>query len=247
MIESWLRVPRTDDMTPATRTKKRDAAKPDPKPREAAMPTPATTATRNRRQPALVALAVAFLALCGVGGWAAFSSASATVPVIGVRNTISRGEIIQRADLVTVQVGHDPALHTVPVSQAETVIGRRAATDLPAGSVVPASSITDALVPAKLHSIVGVFAKDGTAPATGITAGAAVRLIPLPATQQQQQTSGLPQPATSTAAGTVIAAAPAEDGTGTRIDVDVDTSDASGLQILAAQGRIALVIDSQER
>ncbi len=226
---------------PATRTKKAD-----PRPREAAIPTPANTAARNRRQPALLALSVAFLALCGVGGWAAFSSASATVPVIGVRNTITRGELIQRTDLVTVQVGHDPALHTIPVSQADTVIGRRAATDLPAGSVVPVGSVTDALVPAKLHSIVGIFAKDGTAPAAGITAGAAVRLIPLPATAQQQ-TSGLPQAATSTATGTVIEATAAEDGTGTRIDVDVDTSDASGLQILAAQGRIALVIDSQER
>lgn len=226
---------------PAARTRK-----PDPKPREADIPTPATTTTRNRRQPALVALAVAFLALCGVAGWAAFSSATATVPVVGVRETIARGEIIERTDLVTVQVGRDPALHTVPVSQADTIIGRRAATDLPAGSVVPASSVTDALVPAKLHSIVGVFAKDGTAPATGIATGTAVRLIPLPATQQQQ-TAGLPQPATSTATGTVIAATPAEDGTGTRIDVDVDTSDASGLQILAAQSRLALVIDSQER
>lgn len=227
-------------MMPASRTKRAD-----PRPPEAAIPTPVTTATRNRRQPALLALAVAFLALCGVAGWAAFSSASATVPVIGVRNTITRGDVIQRTDLVTVQVGHDPALHTIPVAQADTVIGRRAATDLPAGSVVPADSVTDALVPAKLHSIVGIFAKDGTAPAAGITAGAAVRLIPLPATTQQQ-TSGLPQAATSTATGTVIDATPAEDGTGTRIDVDVDTSDASGLQILAAQGRIALVIDSQE-
>lgn len=226
---------------PAIRTKK-----PDPKPREAAIPTPSSTTTRNRRQPALVALAVAFLALCGVAGWAAFSSASATVPVVGVRNTIPRGEVIDRADLITVQVGQDPALHTVPVDQADTVIGRRAATDLPAGSVVPASSVTDALVPAKLHSIIGIFAKDGTAPASGITAGAAVRLIPLPATQQQQ-TAGLPQAATNTASGTVVAAVAAEDGTGTRIDVDVDTSDASGLQILAAQGRIAVVIDSQER
>lgn len=220
--------------------------KPALKPREAAVPIPSVTTTRHRRQPALVALAVAFLALCGVGGWAAFSSVSVTVPVIGVRNTITRGEVIQRADLVTVQVGHDPGLHTIPVSQADTVIGRRAATDLPAGSVVPAGSVTDALVPARLHSIVGIFAKDGTAPAAGITAGAAVRLIPLPALNQQQ-TTGLPQAATSTASGTVMDATPAADGTGTRIDVDVDTSDASGLQILAAQGRIALVIDSQER
>lgn len=219
---------------------------PASKPREAAIPTPATATTRNRRQPALVALAVAFLALCGVGGWAAFNSASATVPVIGIKNTITRGEVIQRADLVTVQVGHDPALHTVSVSQADTVIGRRASTDLPAGGVLPAGLVTDALVPAKLHSIVGVFAKDGTAPATGITAGASVRLIPLPATQQQQA-SGLPQAVTAATTGTVMAAAAAEDGTGTRIDVDVDASDASGLQILAAQGRIAVVIDSQER
>ena len=152
---------------------------------ESRVPTPAASPTKNRRQPALAALAVAVLALCALAGWAAFRSVSATVPVIGVRETITKGTIIQRDDLTTMQVGQDPNLHVIPVADIDQVVGRRAATDLPAGGIIPVESVTDALVPAKGHSVIGIFARDGSAPLIGIEPGTRVRLVPLPATQEQ--------------------------------------------------------------
>lgn len=233
--------------TPETRVgKSRRRLKP-PRVVESPVPTPAAAPTRNRRRPLLFALAVAILAVCALAGWAAFRSVSATVPVIGVRDTITKGTIIERGDLTTMQVGNDPNLHAIPVAEVDSVVGRRAATDLPAGGIVPAESVTDALVPAKGHSVIGIFAKDGAAPLTGIEPGTHVRLVPLPATQEQPNPpKGAPQPIKTLVPGVVIASTPADDGTGVRIDVDVEASAATGVQILAAQNRIALVIDSRE-
>ena len=167
--------------------------------------------------------------------------------MIGVRDTITKGSVIEREDLTTMQVGEDPNLHAIPVADLNQVVGRRAATDLPAGGIIPTESVTDALVPPKGHSIIGILAKDGSAPLTGIGPGTRIRLVPLPATQDQPNpASGAPQPVNKVIPGIVIASTPTEDGTGVRIDVDVNTADASGAQILAAQGRVALVVDSQE-
>lgn len=210
--------------------------------RAGAVPTPANVITKNRRRPAWVALGVAFLALCMVGGWAAFNAVTTTVPVVGVSKSIVRGQVIDRTSLTTVQVAADPALRTIPADQLETVVGKRAATDLPAGGILPVGSFTDDLLPAKQHSIVGVLVKDGGAPLTGLTTGAAVRLIPLPA-QQGAAAAGK----TAVTPGIVVATSATEDGTGTRVDVDVTNPDAAGLQLLAAQNRIALVVDSQEK
>lgn len=214
---------------------------------ESPVPTPAIAPTRNRRRPILAALAVAFLALFALAGWAGIQRVSATVPVIGVRETITKGAIIERTDLTTMQVGNDPNLHAIPVADVERVVGRRAATDLPAGGIIPTESVTDALIPAKGHSVIGVLAKDGSAPLTGIEPGTRVRLVPLPATQEQPNPpSGAPQPTKTLVPGVVVASTPTDDGTGVRIDVDVAATAATGVQILAAQNRIALVVDSQE-
>lgn len=212
-------------------------------PKATAVPTPTTVVTKHRRRPAWVALGVAFIALCMVGAWAAYRAVSTTVAVVGVATSISRGELIERGDLNTVQVAADPALHSIPAADLDTVIGKRATSDLPAGGILPTGSFSDNLIPAKGRSIVGVLIKDGSAPLTGLASGAAVRLVPLPA-QQGANPPGKP-PAVSL--GSVVAVNPTEDATGTRVDVDVATPDAAGLQLLAAQNRIALVVDSQEK
>ncbi|HEY5784132.1 MAG TPA: SAF domain-containing protein [Microlunatus sp.] len=237
----------TSTERPAGNSKLRRRAK-APRVVESRVPTPTASPTKNRRRPAFAALAVALLALCALAGWATFQSVSATVPVVGVRETVTKGTIVQRDDLTIMQVGNDSNLHVIPATDIDQVIGRRAATDLPAGGIVPSESITDALVPAKGRSVIGIFARDGSAPLVGIEPGTRVRLVPLPATQEQPNPpKGQPQPTNQLVPGVVIASTPTDDGTGVRIDVDVAVGAATGVQILAAQNRIALVIDSQER
>ena len=231
--------------TTTRRSRRRSKA---PRVVESPVPTPVVAPTRTRRLPAVAALSVALLALTTLMGWAAYRSVSATVPVVGVQKTIVRGTLIQRGDLTTVQIGKSSTQHTIPFSEVSQVVGRRAATDLPAGGIVPADALTDAPTPGKDRNVVGIFARDGSAPLIGIEPGTRVRLVPLPATQEQPNPpKGQPQPTYQLVPGVVVASTPTDDGTGVRIDVDIAAPVAPGVQMLAAQNRIAVVIDTQVR
>ncbi|MFX4271683.1 SAF domain-containing protein [Propionibacteriaceae bacterium Y1685] len=227
------------------------------------IPTPGYIASKNRRRPALIALAVAFLLLSALAGWWAFTQISTTTAVVGVRESITRGEVIEREDLVIMQVSNDPQQSTIPAEELEQVIGRRAATDLPAGVTVPREAFTDALVPPKGRAVIGVVTKGGSAPRTGLVKGARVTLVPLAGStgdttpeEPGSSTSSSPPPSTNTPApddesagsveGTVVDVVDNGDGTG-RVDIEVDAAQAGELQRLAAEDKLALVVESQER
>lgn len=213
--------------------------------RSVAPPTPAIARTKSR--PALRALAIAIIALGIAGGWMWSQWVSDTVPVVGVTSSITKGQTIERENLSSVQVADDPGLDTIPVDQVESIVGKRAATDLPAGGVVPRSSVSDALVPASGHTIVGVMVTDGQAPVTGVSPGATVRLVSLPTPQGDGEGSQAdPETQPEVTAGIVLQTSPTVDGSGVRVDVDVPEDKAEAVQVLAAQQRIAIVVDSQE-
>lgn len=213
--------------------------------RTVAPPTPAVARTRSR--PALRALAIAIIALGIAGGWMWSQWISDTVPVVGVAAPIAKGQTIERENLSSVQVADDPGLDAIPIDQVDTIVGKRASTDLPAGGVVPRASVSDALVPASGHTIVGIMVTDGQAPATGVSPGATVRLVSLPA-QQGDGEDGTQESDTQpeVTSGVVLETSPTADGSGVRVDVDVPEDQAEAVQVLAAQQRIAIVVDSQE-
>ena len=187
------------------------------------------------------------IALFTVLGWAAFRANSTTVSVLGLRDTVVRGQTITAGDLVAVNIAPDPQLRAVPASQLNTVVGQHAATDLPAGGIVPVGSFTDAPVPAAGRSIIGVLLKPNAGPVTGLTSGAPVRLVPLPGQSGTAAPSSSNSAEVQTKEGVVVATTPSDDGSGTRVDLDVSTADAPTLQLLSAQDRIAVVVDSQAR
>src|ERR1035438_9604534 len=95
-----------------------------PVPGESITPPP-----RLRRRPALVAASVAAICLGALLAVWAYTGASTSQDVLAVRTTVHRGELITRDDLMTAQVGVDPALKPLPASAADTVVGKRAAMD----------------------------------------------------------------------------------------------------------------------
>lgn len=225
------------------------------------IPTPGHIASKNRRRPALIALAVAFLLLSALAGWWAFTQISTTTAVVGVRESITRGEVIEREDLVIMQVSNDPQQSTIPAEELDQVIGRRAATDLPAGVTVPREAFTEALVPPKGRAVIGVVTKGGSAPRTGLVKGARVTLVPLAGSTGDtspedpgSSASSSPPPSANppgdesagSVEGTVVDVVDNGDGTG-RVDIEVDAAEAGELQRLAAEDKLALVVESQER
>lgn len=213
-----------------------------------ATPLPAQVAVKPRRRPLLIALAVAFLAVSAIGGWALLERAASQIQVVAVAADVTRGQVIERDQLTVVAVPANTQLATVPADQLGTVIGQRARRDLTRGGIVSRDAVGDQLLPARKHAIVGVLTKAGSAPVTGVQPGAQVLLVPLPETVGQADGGGgEAAEAGSPVQGTVVAVAEAIDQSGARVDVDVLAKSAAGIQQSAAAGRVAIVVVSQER
>ncbi|MFD7161201.1 SAF domain-containing protein [Kribbella sp. NPDC059898] len=199
---------------------------------------------RERRLP-LVAGAIALIAVAGIGGGALVVSAGNTHPVVAITTTVTRGDVIQRSDLRVVDVGGGQNLRTVDGDQLNSVVGKRAATDLPAGTLLPQGAATSDLVPHQGRTLVGLQLKPSQLPATTLQTGDTVRLVTLPTDQSgavsRTGTAGAP------IAATVVGSQPGPDNQTTRVDVEVPSDVAAGLSVDAATGRVALILDSRER
>src|SRR5436190_22975004 len=87
------------------------------------VPRAALEPVRTRRRPLLIGLGLALTALGGLGAAWLASSGTGTTSVIGVAREVRAGQIIQRQDLVSVQIGAGSGLRAVPVQRAEDVVG----------------------------------------------------------------------------------------------------------------------------
>ena len=203
------------------------------------------TPPRLRRRWGVFAAMAAVVCLGALGNVWLHQATTNASPVVAARSTIARGQIINRADLVTVQIGVDPALHPVPASQLETLVGKRAALDIAAGSLLTGDEVTDKVIPARGKSVVGVAVPATLLPGIPLVAGDQIRVVATPGAQGEA-TPGAPP---SIAASVVSAATSTDNGQGslTIITVSVPDSDAAGLAAMAATGKIAIVLDSRER
>jgi len=202
-----------------------------------------TPAPRLRRRPKLIALAVALIALGGALSAYIWTSSSDAVSVVAISQNVQRGQTITGADLSTATITPDPNLRTVPSSQRATILGKRAATDLAAGSILTPASTTTDLIPPAGRSLVGVAATAAQMPAQPLVAGDAVRIIDTPRKQDDPPT-GTP----NSVAAIVVRTSSTPDANGLAlVDVTVPTTNAAALASHVATGRIAIVLDSGER
>lgn len=209
------------------------------------VPMPGAVAGRNRRRPMLVLAAVLLLLVSALTGAFAFGQLTTTTSVVGLARTVPAGQVVVRDDLTVVQLSPAAGLATVPATALDSVVGKRAVSDLVAGTTLTPDGVVDTLVPARGRAVVGVLTTPGTAPVAGLVPGAAVVLVPLTATQ-----GGTPAASAApamAAPGRVVAAVALSDGSGTRIDVEVEAGQAEQLQRLAAEKRLAVVLVSKER
>lgn len=203
---------------------------------------PVTPAPKLRRRPVLVAASVAAVILGALLGAWAWSSTSNTHEVVALRQTVTRGETITQGDLMTVQVGLDPALKTIPGDRMRSLVGQRAAMDMAAGSLITTESVTKTVLPAEGMSVVGVALPPSLMPGEALLAGDRVRIV---ATPGQQGDVGQ-EPAVSIAA-TVVGLYPNAENGQTVVSLEVPEGQAAELAARAATGKVALVLDSRER
>ncbi|MBD3783709.1 MAG: hypothetical protein IE926_12285 [Micrococcales bacterium] len=205
-------------------------------------PLPVAPAPKLRRRPALVAASLVLVCLGGLLAAWAWSATSSTVAVLAVRAGVERGAVVTQGDLMSVQVGADPALHPVPAAEAADMVGLRAASDIAAGTLLTRDQLTEAVLPGAGTSLVGIGLPAAGMPGEPLRAGDTVRVVATPGAQGEVADA----PPAVVAASVVSVAT--DDITGLRIvTVAVPEADAAGLAARAATGNVALVLDSRER
>lgn len=205
---------------------------------------------RRRRKPLFYVVCIAVVCLGAAVSAFAFTRVSHSVQVVAVASTIRAGQTITEDDLRLVNVGSDTDLHTIPAAQEHTVVGQVARLDMAAGSIVTPGSFGKSSIPAKGESVVGLSLTPAQMPASSLSVGDQVSLVAV-----SDASTGFAQDA-STIDGTVVGVSAARvDGSGggdpqtgnTVVDVSVPANTAAGLAAQAANGKVALVLNSREQ
>ncbi|GAB7003981.1 hypothetical protein JCM18899A_14530 [Nocardioides sp. AN3] len=194
-----------------------------------------------RRRPAGLAggiVAVCLGALVAAWMW---TSTTHTEEVLVARVTIPRGSLITASDLARVRINRDPAIHPLPASAYDSVIGKRAALDVAAGGLLTPEATTSRALPPRGQSVVGLSLAAEQLPGLALQTGARVRIIVTPG-QNGQASAGIPAFTTAQ----VVDTRPDEATGNTVVDVLVPYGDAATLAARAATGNVALVLDASD-
>lgn len=199
---------------------------------------------RNRRRPVRnVAILVALIVVGVLINVWLFAGSNGSSSVLAVSRPVLRGEIIEAADLTTVQAPTGPGLATVPASAANRIVGQRAAADLIPGTTLTLASATASLVPATGQALVGIDLLAGQLPAANLNVGDIVQVVVTPR-DQDDPPSANPPTINATVAGVRVG----QDGDGhTTVDVSVPANNAPLLAAQAATGRVSLILTARER
>src|SRR4051812_11633476 len=191
--------------------------------------TPVVPPPKLRRRPALVAGAIVAICLGAILAAWAWTSTTHTQEVLAARTTIARGSVIGAVDLQRVRISADPALHPLPASAYENVVGKRAALDIAAGGLLTAQATTSSALPPAGVSGGGSAPTPAQAPGLRLPSGARGRIVVTPG-EGGDQPSGSPQ---FTAARVVDSRTDSANAQ-TVVDVLVPYADASVLAARAA-------------
>lgn len=225
----------TDQQTPPT---------PSNLPPQGRRPAPAHVPAppKMRRRPMLIALGIALIAVGGLIAAYLTTAVGNTTPVLAIASDIERGHVITDKDLVVADINADPNLNTVDEDQRDTILGKRAATDLPAGSLVTDKSVTDTIYPDEGMSVVGLILTPAQRPAKALKTGDTVRIVDTPRTGDTP-----PKNAPDVLEATVVeVTAPGDQGQ-VVVDVTLEQALAADLAARAATGRIALILDAGDQ
>lgn len=203
-------------------------------------PVPKLKQPGRSRRPMMLALMVVTIVIGGLSTWWLVQKSTERTAVVGVAHDVPWGQEIAAGDLVQVEMVADPALKPIGWSERSQIIGQRAATDLPAGTLLTSRSVTGAEVPAEGTALIGVLAKSGQIPVTTLSPQDSVLLVPTGpaggATSGKTADQAIP-------AKVFTVGAPDASGART-VDVLVSQDAAAQIVAQAASGQIAIVLVS---
>jgi hypothetical protein len=206
-------------------------------------PAPVLALPQSRRRPMLTALGLLSILLCGAGVYWAVQVSSERVSVVGVARDVAYGQTITAQDLVQMEIPVDSGLSAVSWAQEQAVIGKRAAADLLAGSLVQQKAYTDGDLIPEGRALVGVTVKPNQSPTTELRPRDVVGVVVVQA--ENSTASGTASGEPEQIPAEVMAVGSVQSGGVRTVDVTVDADVAAKVAALSAAGRLALVFVSR--
>lgn len=159
--------------------------------------------------------------------------------VLGVRDTVAKGQVIERDDLVSKSVaGLDDA---IPVTDVATVVGQTASVDLVPGQVLSFAMLTSDPLPAAGQATVGLSLEPSRVPGAGLVAGDTVDVIAVPPNGQGKDVD-LDSPMTLARDAQVYAVGGESTAGGlVLVTLVVPAQDAAQISAYSTQNRVAVV------
>ena len=202
--------------------------------------TPGAPHLGRRRQLPLVVVGVLLVVGCAL----VFADASLRLgtreEVLVVAQPIAAGQVLSPADLRAVKVSTGSGIDVVAAGAEGSVVGRRAAVPLLAGSLLSTAEVGSAPAVGSGSDVVAVGLKAGAFP-PALAPGDRVEVVPVPGTTSPTGTGSVS--AGSPVAATVLSvdAAPVDSGTPTVLSLAVASRDAGEVAALGAAGQASVV------
>ena len=194
---------------------------------------------RHRQLP-LVVVGVLLVLGCAL----AFADASVQLgsreEVLVVAQPVAAGQVLTAGDLRAARLSTGSGLDVVASGQEATVVGRRAAVALVAGSLLTTSEVGSTPAVASGFDVVAVGLKPGAYPPQ---LGAGDPVLVVPVSSATSGGSGTSPASGSPVAATVVSVIPAPPGSGTPtvFSLQVSDRDAGEVAALGAAGQASLV------
>lgn len=223
--------------TPTATTNDQQASQTAPPADSASVHVPAPPKTRRR--PLLIVLSVVLIALGSLLAAFLVTLNQRTVSVVAVSQDIIRGDVISANVLQAVEVPPNSALQTIPASDIQQLVGKRAALDIHAGGLVSPGSVAEVPFPGDGRSVVGMSLKAGQLPTVrSLKAGDKVLVVYTPRAQDElgESTGGRQIQAE------VVGIREVPDTSDVVLDVTVASNQAAELADIIATQRVAVIL-----
>lgn len=220
-------------------------------------PTDATTTEpepiRQRRRPGIIGAGVALIAVGVLGGaWYGTQSDDRT-EVLVLNNEVFAGEPLTTSDLQAVPVSAGSQVATVPVADADQYTGQLLTGNLPAGTVLSPSMLSDGVTNPNGTDVVPVALTTAQMPAVGLRPGDQVTLVvglgnnpnagaPVAEDQEPNPAADLSTPGRSWRATVVSVGTEFSDTGAVTIDMGLEREDSSSVAAAAAGANLVAVL-----
>ncbi|MGL5826816.1 MAG: hypothetical protein ACRCYU_18695 [Nocardioides sp.] len=196
---------------------------------------------QRRRSWGLVTLAALLVIGAGLSVAAWGLHAGQRESVLAVSESIAKGRVISRDDMVSTSVsGVDGA---IPVAQIDTVVGETAVVDLVDGQILTTAMIASSPVPGAGQATIGLALDPTRVPGAGLAPGDVVDVIAVPASDTAQSDPAALDTPEILAKGAEVYSVEGAAAAGGQVLVTliVDASDAGRISAYSTQNRIAVV------